>query len=145
MESEKNFHKNGLWRGKIICGICGELCGSLISHPEWRGGRKVWVCKKKYSKTDKCYAPFLYQDEILTTITTALINRAKDKRMVSKVIRLVTDSKERIKEAKEKIAAFEYGDMVDGKEIIEILLKKIIFHGDEEVEMELIDGTEIYM
>lgn len=78
MESEKNFHKNGLWRGKIICGI-GGLYGSLRLHPEWKGGRKAWVYKKKYSKTNKCYAPFLYEDEILTTMTTALINRAKDK------------------------------------------------------------------
>lgn len=145
MESEKNFHKNGLWRGKIICGICGGLCGSLRLHPEWKGGKKAWVCKKKYSKTDKCYAPFLYEDEILTTMTKALIKRAKDKRMVAKVMRLVTDSKERIKESKEEIASFQYGDMVAEKETIEILIKKIIFHGDKEVEMELIDGTEISM
>lgn len=65
--------------------------------------------------------------------------------MIDKVMRLVTDSKERIKEGKEEIASFRYEDMVTEKGTIEILLKKIIFYGDKEVEMELIDGTEISM
>ena len=58
-------------------------------------------------KADKCYAPFLYQDEILTKMTTALMKRAINKRMIAKIMRLVTDSKERIKEAKEEIATFQ--------------------------------------
>ena len=138
-------YKRGIWSGKIYCGRCGNICRSDVLHTNINGGRKAWFCSKKYSKTDKCPAPYLYQSEIYKIITLALINRAKDKRMVAKVMRLVTDSKERIKEAKEEIASFQYGDMVAEKETIEILLKKIVFHGDEEVEMELIDGTEISM
>ena len=40
-------------------------------------------------------------------MTTALMKRAINKRMIAKIMRLVTDSKERIKEAKEEIATFQ--------------------------------------
>ena len=76
---------------------------------------------------------------------TALMGRVKDKKMVPRVMKLVTTSKERLKLATEEIEAFNYGDYVVEKELVELVLKKIIYHFDATVDMELIDGTKIVM
>ena len=73
------------------------------------------------------------------------MGRVKDKKMVPRVMKLVTTSKERLKLATEEIEAFNYGDYVVEKELVELVLKKIIYHFDATVDMELIDGTKTVM
>lgn len=73
------------------------------------------------------------------------MKRAIDQKMITNIMKLITSSKKRIKLAKEKIIDFHYCDIAIEKDLIEILLKKIIFKEDGTVKIELIDGSEIVM
>lgn len=105
---------------------------------------KAWICSKKYSKTNKCSVSYIYQTEIYKIIV-ALMKRAIDKKLITNIMEPITSSKKRIKLAKEKIIDFHYCNIAVEKDLIEILLKKIIFKEDGTVEMELIDGSETVM
>ena len=65
--------------------------------------------------------------------------------MITNIMKLITSSKKRIKLAKEKITDFYCCDMAVEKDLIEMLLKKIIFKEDGTVKIELIDGSETVM
>lgn len=51
---------------------------------------------------------------------------ANDKKMVSRVMKIVTTSQERLKLATEETGVFNYGDYVVEKKLVKLVLKKII-------------------
>ncbi|KRN88699.1 recombinase family protein [Ligilactobacillus ceti] len=124
---------------KIVCKECGDYYGRFKIHPEWHGGRWAWRCRNKYSRTSKCKVRHIYDDELIKSISKAIMEYIKTR---DDLIKEVEDiSKVSINSYLTENKSFMNYVLID--RTISPIIKSIYVNKNHVADIELIDGTVI--
>lgn len=71
-DSPKRTYCNSPFAAKLVCGDCGEHYGSKVWHSNSKYRRTIWRCNAKYSGSNHCNTPHLYEDDLKRHFISAL-------------------------------------------------------------------------